>query len=73
MFLDVVAEQEKADGMIEVVHVDPGVMDTGMQEQIRASDAAGFPRLPEFQAYKTAGKLRTPEEVAQQIIRDYIP
>ena len=73
MFLDVVAEQEKADGMIEIVHVDPGIMDTGMQEQIRAADAAGFPRLAEFQAYKTAGKLRTPEEAAQQIIRDYIP
>ena len=73
MFLDVAAEQEKSEGRIEVVHVDPGVMDTGMQEQIRASDADGFPRLAEFQAYKTTGKLRTPEEVAQQIIREYIP
>ena len=73
MFLDVLAEQEKDGGCgIEVVHVDPGVMDTGMQEKIRAADAKAFPRLAEFQALKAEGKLRSPEEVAENIIRKYI-
>lgn len=73
MFLDVLAEQEKDGGCgVEVVHVDPGVMDTGMQEKIRAADAKSFPRLAEFQALKAEGKLRRPEEVAENIIRKYI-
>ncbi|BEU86834.1 hypothetical protein TAMA11512_02980 [Selenomonas sp. TAMA-11512] len=72
MFLDVLAEQGKVGGDIEVIHVDPGVMDTGMQEQIRSADAKSFPRLAEFQSYKAAGKLRDPDEVAQEIIRKYI-
>lgn len=72
MFLDVLAEQEKDGGYVEVVHVDPGVMDTGMQEKIRAADAKSFPRLAEFQALKAEGKLRRPEDVAESIIRKYI-
>ena len=72
MFLDVLAEQEKDGGCVEIIHVDPGVMDTGMQEKIRAADAKSFPRLAEFQALKAEGKLRRPEEVAENIIRKYI-
>ncbi|WP_315003269.1 SDR family NAD(P)-dependent oxidoreductase [uncultured Selenomonas sp.] len=72
MFLDVLAEQEKDGGYVEVVHVDPGVMDTEMQEKIRAADAKSFPRLAEFQALKAEGKLRRPEDVAESIIRKYI-
>ena len=72
MFLDVLAEQEKDGGCVEVIQVDPGVMDTGMQEKIRAADAKSFPRLAEFQALKEEGKLRSPEEVAENIIRKYI-
>lgn len=72
MFLDVLAEQGKVSGDIEVIHVDPGVMDTGMQEQIRSSTANAFPRIAEFCAYKKDGKLRDPDDVAQEIIRKYI-
>ena len=72
MFLDVLAEQGKAGGDIEVIHVDPGVMDTGMQEQIRSSTANAFPRVAEFCAYKQDGKLRNPDEVAQEIVRKHI-
>jgi len=72
MFLDVLAEQEKGGSCVEVIHVDPGVMDTGMQEKIRAADEKSFPRLAEFQAFKAEGKLRRPEEVAESIIREHI-
>lgn len=72
MFLDVLAQQEKDGGLVEVIHIDPGVMDTGMQEKIRAANADDFPRVAEFQAFKAQGKLRKPEEVAESIIREHI-
>lgn len=72
MFLDVLAQQEKDGGLVEVIHIDPGVMDTGMQEKIRGANADDFPRVAEFQAFKAQGKLRKPEEVAESIIREHI-
>lgn len=45
--------------------IDPGVMDTNMQKSIRASD---FPRMLDFQNYKEEGKLRSPKEVAIEIL-----
>ncbi len=72
MFLDVLVQQEKDGGLVEVIHIDPGVMDTGMQEKIRTANADDFPRVTEFQAFKAQGKLRKPEEVAESIIREHI-
>ena len=72
MFLDVLAEQEKDGGCVEVIHVDPGVMDTGMQERIRSTSSDEFPRLAEFLTYKETGKLRAPEDVAHEIVQKYI-
>ena len=72
MFLDVLKQQEKDGAFVEIVHVDPGVMDTAMQEKIRAADADDFPRVAEFQDFQVKGKLRSPEEVAQSIIQEHI-
>ena len=72
LFLDVLVEQGKTSGDIEVVHVDPGVMDTDMQQHIRSSSLDEFPRLMEFLAYKEEGKLRAPEDVANDIVQKYI-
>lgn len=72
MFFDVLKQQEKDGAFVEIVHVDPGVMDTAMQEKIRAADADDFPRVAEFQDFQAKGKLRSPEEVAQSIIREHI-
>lgn len=57
---------------MEIVHVDPGVMDTGMQERIRASSAKDFPRLSEFKTYQTDGKLRHPDDVARKIVSEHV-
>lgn len=67
MFLDVLAEDAK--DCVRVIHVDPGVMDTGMQASIRAAD---FPRQAEFQGYKDQGRLRRPEDVAREIVEKYL-
>lgn len=72
MFLDVLTEQGKIRGDVQVLHVDPGVMDTDMQKYIRASSAVAFPRLAEFLTYKEKGKLRAPEDVAHEVVQKYI-
>ncbi|CEA01940.1 Benzil reductase ((S)-benzoin forming) [Jeotgalicoccus saudimassiliensis] len=42
----------------------PGVIDTGMQEVIRASDINEFPNLDRFKEYKDTNKLAKAEDVA---------
>ena len=44
-----------------------GVMDTPMQERIRASD---FPGAKRFDAFKRFGKLQAPAEVAARVLRE---
>ena len=72
MFLDVLNEQGKLSGDIDVIHFDPGVMDTGLQKRIRSASSDEFPRLTEFLTYKENGKLRAPEDVAREIVQKYI-
>lgn len=56
---------------VKVVAIYPGVVDTGMQDQIRASDPAQFPDKPRFDDLKTQGQLVKPETAARQIL-DYL-
>ncbi|AIY05705.1 short chain dehydrogenase [Planococcus sp. PAMC 21323] len=53
---------------IKVVSVAPGIIDTGMQEKIRQSDAADFPLIEKFLDYKESGLLSSPEETARLLI-----
>ncbi|WP_081957731.1 MULTISPECIES: SDR family NAD(P)-dependent oxidoreductase [Anoxybacillus] len=68
-FLDVLKDEYK---QITVFHIDPGVMDTGMQEVIRKSDKEDFPLLETFQSYKKLGQLKSPDEVAIDILKGYL-
>lgn len=47
----------------------PGIMDTDMQMQIRASDAQAFPRKEKFVALHAEGKLLKPEVIAEAYVR----
>ncbi len=68
-FTRVVAlEQKTAKYPVEVVAIAPGIIDTGMQETIRASGADEFPLLDQFIDYKEKGLLSTPEQTAQKLI-----
>jgi len=51
------------------INVDPGVMDTGMQAAIRASNADDFPDHARFVERHRAGELRPPAVVAGAIVR----
>ena len=52
---------------LRVFNFSPGVIDTNMQETIRAQSSADFPEVDRFQALKEEGNLRTPEQVASVI------
>jgi benzil reductase ((S)-benzoin forming) len=55
---------------VRICSVAPGVVDTGMQATIRATDVDRFPMRERFERLKQDGKLATPEASAQQLI-DY--
>lgn len=68
-FTRVVAlEQKTAKYPVEVVAIAPGIIDTGMQETIRASAADEFPLLAQFIDYKDQGLLSSAEQTAQKLI-----
>jgi NAD(P)-dependent dehydrogenase (short-subunit alcohol dehydrogenase family) len=46
----------------------PGVIDTGMQVQLRGAPAADFPDQAGFISLKTKGQLSSPQEAASRII-----
>lgn len=50
----------------------PGVMDTTMQQTIRASSQEAFQDVEQFQAYETEGKLRSPETVGRILVEQLI-
>ncbi|MEZ7170610.1 SDR family NAD(P)-dependent oxidoreductase [Sporosarcina sp. OR05] len=61
-------EQQSATYPVDVMSIAPGIIDTGMQETIRSSDASDFPLLDRFVDYKEQGKLSSAEEVAGKLI-----
>lgn len=64
----VTLEQETAKYPVEIVAIAPGIIDTGMQETIRASEADAFPLLDRFIDYKEQGLLSSAEETAKKLI-----
>ena len=56
----------------EIVSFDPGVMDTDMQGEIRASAKEIFNRVEDFIRYREEGRLRDPADVARQIRSRYL-
>ncbi|MFN3758998.1 MAG: SDR family NAD(P)-dependent oxidoreductase [Algoriphagus aquaeductus] len=68
MFSKVAHEELNGLGF-RVFSVAPGIVDTGMQSEIRRADQQDFPALERFIGYKSEGKLSTPEEVAAKIFQ----
>ncbi|MFB1082953.1 SDR family NAD(P)-dependent oxidoreductase [Jeotgalibacillus sp. JSM ZJ347] len=62
------AALEQGDGGHKIISFSPSIMDTGMQEEIRSTDAASFAAVETFQQYKEQGKLRKPEEVGGVLV-----
>jgi benzil reductase ((S)-benzoin forming) len=70
MFSRVVSEEQKINkGDFRIFSIAPGVVDTGMQEQIRSADKVDFSRIEDFINYKTSGQLSDPKLVADKFFR----
>ncbi len=59
-------EQERRGGA-KVVAIAPGVVDTPMQAEIRATDRRDFPDVERFIGLHDSGRLGDPEDVARRI------
>lgn len=53
---------------VEVLHFDPGVMNTDMQRHIRQQSTETMPDVELFRGFKTNCVLKSPREVAEKII-----
>lgn len=61
------AEQARRGGPTRVIAVAPGVVATGMQERIRATDPEQFPDGDRFRELHDQGRLRDPQDAARDI------
>jgi benzil reductase ((S)-benzoin forming) len=70
MFSKVLAEEINIDKTtIKVLSLAPGIIDTGMQTQIRNAKQTGFSNIDRFIEYKQNGDLASAEETAKKVIR----
>ncbi|MFT7645773.1 MAG: benzil reductase ((S)-benzoin forming) [Candidatus Poriferisodalaceae bacterium] len=60
-------EQASRAGLVRAVAISPGVVDTGMQAEIRGSAEDGFPQVARFQGLHAAGALGDPVLVGAQL------
>lgn len=61
------AEQARRGGRVRIVSVAPGVVETAMQAEIRATRQRDFPDLPRFVELFESGELRDPALVAKEL------
>ncbi|SIN65794.1 SDR family NAD(P)-dependent oxidoreductase [Algoriphagus halophilus] len=66
MFTLVAAKENKSENF-HFYSLAPGIVDTGMQGEIRGSNESDFPEIEKFKAFKEEGKLVSPMEVAEKI------
>ncbi|WP_159887925.1 SDR family NAD(P)-dependent oxidoreductase [Paenibacillus puerhi] len=64
----IAAEQGEGPGAVRCLSIAPGVIDTRMQEQIRATEDGVFPDKGRFIELKESGKLQSPEDTARKLI-----
>jgi len=67
MGFDVLAEENTK---VKVIHFDPGVVNTSMQELIRSHDAIDMPDVETFRSYHTKNLLKTPKVVACELLME---
>lgn len=60
---------EQGDNGVKIVAAWPGLVDTALQEEARTASAERFAAASEFSRYKDKGLLKTPNEVAERLIR----
>jgi benzil reductase ((S)-benzoin forming) len=69
-----VVRAEQQSNKLRLEHIDPGVLDTKMQSEIRSVAPGQFPLLEQFQRLKSQGLLKLPAEAAKELlsqVQDY--
>ena len=61
-------EQDLRNSGVRIRSLSPGVLDTLMQEHIRAADEQQFSETAKFAALHSEGRLAEPEEVAEKVV-----
>lgn len=62
-------EQEKSDFPVRIMSLAPGIIDTNMQDIIRASTKEDFSLVEKFVEYKENGVLLSPSDAAKKILQ----
>jgi NAD(P)-dependent dehydrogenase (short-subunit alcohol dehydrogenase family) len=52
----------------KIVSLAPGIIDTDMQAEVRASDGSEFPDLARFKEFKATGQLVAPKDAAARLL-----
>ena len=63
------AVNENGIANLRISSLAPGIVDTGMQAEIRSSSADRFPEIEKFRDLKAKGQLVSPEETATGIVQ----
>jgi NAD(P)-dependent dehydrogenase (short-subunit alcohol dehydrogenase family) len=61
-------DEQRLPNPARIVSLAPGVVDTDMQGELRASDPSGFPDIEQFRQLKASGQLATPEAAAARVL-----
>lgn len=69
MFLDVLKLQYSHNKDLRIYNIDPGVMNTNMQEKIRTASQDEFPNLKSFHDLYHRNQLKNPKDVVEEIIK----
>ena len=60
--------EEGENANISALAIAPGIVDTGMQQEIRQADESSFPLLQNFKDYYRNGELSKPDDVAIKLL-----
>ena len=60
--------EEGEERNISSISIAPGIVDTGMQEDIRSANPESFPSLENFIGYYENGDLTNPDDVAEKLL-----
>ena len=67
MWTRCLAEEGESEN-ISALAIAPGIVDTGMQKEIRQADESSFPLLQNFIDYHNNGELTNPDDVAEKLL-----